>query len=144
ETYTLKNNNPTGGDNLNFHITSPAFDSRAKVNWRDPTAGLYPDITFNTLVWGTNSDSFSASTSPTTRTAPSGFFTAPTGLAPGSTFGLTLRYQYSKNDNGKTSLTTSPTQKLCISYQIPSEPGVTKFCNIVGQAATTNNPTSCD
>jgi prepilin-type N-terminal cleavage/methylation domain-containing protein len=38
----------------------------------------------------------------------------------------------------------SPVKKLCIAYTIPSEPGVTKKCNLVGQALTTANPNNCD
>ncbi len=124
----------------------PVFDGQAIVNWGDPSSpSVYSDITFNTIQWNALSDNFTAATSPTTRTAPSGFYAAATtGLPAAGTFTMTLRYQYNKNDNGKVNLTTNPTQKLCVSYQIPTEPGVTKKCNIVGRAASTANPAACD
>lgn len=141
-TYTITNG---GTDPMVFHVVSPPFDGSAKVNWGDPTAGLYSDIKFTSIVWDTNTDSFSATTSPTTRTTPSGFYVAGGGgVPPATSFSMTLRYQYLKSDNSQTPLTTNPTRKLCIAYQIPSEPGTTKFCNLVGQAASTANPGACD
>jgi len=69
--------------------------------------------------------------------------TALPTVAASANLTMTLRWQYKKKD---TALPASPNvlQKLCIAYSIASEPGVTKFCNVVGQAATTNNPNSCD
>jgi prepilin-type N-terminal cleavage/methylation domain-containing protein len=69
--------------------------------------------------------------------------TALPAVAAGSNLTMTLRWQFSRKD---TPLPASPNllSKLCIAYTIASEPGVTKFCNVVGQSGTTNNPTACD
>jgi hypothetical protein len=74
-------------------------------------------------------------------------------VAPAATFTVTLRFTYKKSEPvlaptgppaNCSPATCSPIKKLCISYRIPSEPNTNKFCNLVGQSATTNNPNACD
>jgi hypothetical protein len=69
--------------------------------------------------------------------------TALPAVAGGSSFTMTLRWEFKKTD-GDLPASPNPLQKLCVAYTIAAEPGVTKFCNIVGQAATTANPSACD
>jgi hypothetical protein len=60
---------------------------------------------------------------------------------------LTITIRFKFNGTGsRPSLPPTPSAitKLCLSYRIVSEPGVTKKCNLVGQAVTTANPTNCD
>ncbi|HSY47826.1 MAG TPA: prepilin-type N-terminal cleavage/methylation domain-containing protein [Thermoanaerobaculia bacterium] len=61
----------------------------------------------------------------------------------GGTLAITIRWQYRKQDDPP-ALAGQPLTKVCLAYAIASEPGVTKFCNLVGQAASSNNPGSCD
>jgi len=56
---------------------------------------------------------------------------------------ITVRWQYRKQDDPP-ALAGQPLAKICLDYAVASEPGVTKHCNLVGQSASTNNPTSCD
>jgi prepilin-type N-terminal cleavage/methylation domain-containing protein len=56
---------------------------------------------------------------------------------------ITVRWQYRKQDDPP-ALAGQPLAKICLDYVVASEPGVTKHCNLVGQSASTSNPTSCD
>jgi hypothetical protein len=142
-TFTITNN---GTDSIQFQaLTAPVgpFTGSLKLTWADPRV---PPVSPTTLVaaavvWSTgvynNTDNFAIATSPITRNAPG---TIP-AIAPAGTFSITVRFTYKKTE---TAITTSPIQKICLAYRIASEPTVTKFCNLVGQSATTNNPNSCD
>jgi hypothetical protein len=141
--FTVPNN---GTDSIQFQaLTAPVgpFTGNIKITWADPRV---PPVSGTTLVaaavvWGTGvfntTDNFSIATSPITRNAPSSM----PAVAPGGTFSISVRFTYKKTE---TAITTTPIQKLCLAYRIASEPTVTKFCNLVGQSASTNNPNSCD
>jgi hypothetical protein len=144
-TFVVPNN---GTDPIQFQaLTAPVgpFLGSIKITWADPRV---PPVIPTTLiaaavVWSTpspvynNTDNFAIATSPITRNAPATMPATPAG----GTFSLTVRFTYKKTE---TAIITSPIQKLCLAYRIVSEPGVTKFCNLVGQSAKTNNPNSCD
>lgn len=128
------------------------------LTWVQPDVA-HNDMTFNALVFSNpsttdNFSDFSPGTKalffPThgTGTAATGETyaannNAQTAVAAGGTYNLQLRWQYKKTD-GALPASPNPLSKLCIAYTIPSESSTTKFCNIVGQAATTNNPNACD
>ena len=70
---------------------------------------------------------------------------------------MTFTWQYDINDDCASQKCTgsnppltanrdnsTPITKLCITYTIASEPGVTKHCNLFGQSNSTSNPTNCD
>jgi hypothetical protein len=128
----------TGTDPIQFNILTPAFQGQATENWTGPTVAN-PTLTAISTTWnpGNQVDNYSITTTPFTRFIPA----TMANVLPGTTFTVTVRWQFKKTEPN---LTASPLQKLCISYRIPSEPGTTKFCNLVGQSATTNNPNACD
>jgi hypothetical protein len=143
-TFTIPN---SGTDLMFFHNavtrSEPAFLGSAKTTWADPTAGLHPTLDLITLVWGgSQTDNFSGTTSPTTRNVPAGYLAAPAGVAAGGSFTLRVSFRYKTKNEPL--LTQTPLQKLCLAYRITSEPSTTKFCNVVGQSVTTNNPNACD
>lgn len=133
------------------------------ITWGRPASDtLHPDLKLTALTWSTgafsNSDNLSpAVTAPaagttivTTRTVPAGM----PNVAVGATYTVTLRWQYLKSDDcpgnncpaydATRSFVGSPASKVCLDYRIAAEPGVTKHCNVIGQAASTANPTTCD
>jgi hypothetical protein len=147
ESYTI----PVGGSD-----TITLSGKPISMRWNFPDVA-HNDMTFNAIVFTSTTDNF-ADFSPGTKSLlfpahPAG--TAAAGenfaanaipvpaVAGGGNFNITLRWQFKKTD-GDLPASPNPLQKLCIAYTIAAEPGVTKFCNIVGQAATTNNPSSCD
>lgn len=77
---------------------------------------------------------------------------APSDLPTSHGFSLRLTFSHPNSGGEKDFSDTtvnpvpqlSPVKKICIAYTIPSEPGVTKKCNLVGQAASTLNPVNCD
>jgi hypothetical protein len=81
-------------------------------------------------------------TRTTTRNVPSSLLP---GVPAGKTFTIVVSYKF-KGTGGIPDLPVTPSAitKLCLSYRIASEPGVTKKCNLVGQAVSTANPTNCD
>lgn len=124
--------------------------SSYSLTFIDPD-GFHSDIKLVSTGWTTTVNTWTDTlTTPSGPATVSRFFpTASPALnvAVGTNLTMTVRWQYSKQDSGghnKPPLTLSPLTKLCIGYTIASEPGVTKHCNVVGQAANTNNPNSCD
>jgi len=124
--------------------------SSYSLTFIDPD-GFHSDIKLVSTGWTTTVNTWTDTlTTPSGPATVSRFFpTASPALnvAVGTNLTMTVRWQYSKQDSGghnKPPLTLSPLTKLCIGYTIASEPGVTKRCNVVGQAANTNNPNSCD
>ena len=130
------------------------------MNWNFPDVA-HNDMTFNAIAFTSGAtlttDNFS-DFSPGTKsllfpahllgTAAAGETfaansTALPAVAGGGNFTMTLRWQFKKTD-GALPASPNPLNKLCIAYTIAAEPGVTKFCNIVGQAVTTANPSACD
>lgn len=137
-TYTIKN---TGSEDiiLNRTVAAPplnAFTGTIDVTWKDPD-GQHADMTFTSINYSSTADNFSTATSPTSRSIP----TALTKITAGGSQTITLQFQYRKQDPN---LAATPATKICIGYQLNSEANVTKHCNVVGQAGTTANPTSCD
>jgi prepilin-type N-terminal cleavage/methylation domain-containing protein len=124
------------------------------ISWTDPrglaTSGTN-DTILSEIVWPTAitqsvssvhvlaTTTVAPTTATTTGTAPSGTST----IAAGSNLILTIREQHKKTEDPFPN-TPSGLKKVCIAYTIPSEPGVVKKCNIVGQAASTANPANCD
>jgi prepilin-type N-terminal cleavage/methylation domain-containing protein len=156
EVWTITNTSTTDDMNL------AGIDST--MTWRLPPGDtLHSDMKLTSVAWG-NSQVNYTDTIPATATDKT--ITAPTGtkvLKNNGTLTVTFTWQYDVNDdcathqctnssNGNNAHPYDPTQqdhtspitKLCIGYQIASESGVTKHCNLFGQAATTNNPNSCD
>jgi len=150
-TYTIKNNGPD---------TMTISGKPISLTWNFPDVD-HDDMTFTAIAFTSGAtsttDNFS-SFDPGTKalffpahalgTAAAGETysannTALPAVAANANLTMTLRWQFSKKD---TALPASPNplQKLCIAYTIAIEPGVTKFCNIVGQAASTANPSACD
>jgi prepilin-type N-terminal cleavage/methylation domain-containing protein len=151
-TFAVLNN---GTDPMNFNVLSPAFRSDVIVTWTDPRtppSGTY-NTSLSTLVYQigafNTSDNFSTTAPNNPPTPPPVTATTrpvPTNLpnlAASATMNLTVRFTHKKTENAFPA-TPSAITKLCISYRIPSEPTTTKFCNLVGQSATTNNPSACD
>jgi hypothetical protein len=130
-----------GTDKVTFNISSGAgspFTGSITESWFIPTG--FSDLTAVSFAYsyGTlSTDGYSLGSSPFTRAIP-------TGVGPitaGTTLQLAVAWSYKKTDG---TLTSTPLQKLCIAYRIPSEPNTTKFCNVVGQAVNTKNPNACD
>jgi hypothetical protein len=138
-------------------ITNPAAADIMKLNgssysltFQDPD-GNHSDIKLISTTWATSvntwTDTLGTPVGPSTVTRSFPTVTPVMNVAPTTTLTITVRWQYSKKDNGRggiNPISGPPLTKLCIGYTIASEPGVTKHCNLVGQAAQTANPTSCD
>lgn len=137
-TFTVTN---SGTDPIQFNVLSPAFQGSIKITWADPTAGLHPTLAASAVAWSTGAfnttDNYNITTSPVTRSVPASM----PSVAPGASFTITVRFTYKKTEPA---LTLTPIQKICLQYRIQSEPGVTKFCNLVGQSVSTANPNACD
>jgi hypothetical protein len=156
--FTIPNNGTSpmqlAGRNLRIRWDLPAGDTNhldlklTSVVWTVPSGGS--GITLNVIP-----AALLASPGPTVTdvTVPSNVANLPAGQS----MVLQIRWQYRKDDdctfNNCTGsnppqpaleLTVPPLQKLCMDYRISSEPGVTKHCNVVGQAVSTANPTNCD
>lgn len=141
QAFTITN---SGSDPLEFNIISGAgspFQSTFKETWSAPSPPTFSDMSATAFIYSygayNSSDNFSLTTSPISRGVPA---TLPNVTA-GTSLTFTLHWVYKKTDG---TLTTSPLSKLCIAYKIPSEPTTVKYCNVVGQSATTNNPNACD
>jgi prepilin-type N-terminal cleavage/methylation domain-containing protein len=133
ESYTITN---TGTDPM--QVASKPIN----VTWAIPAgdAGVHDDMTFTAIAYTTTTDNFSGVGPGTvTRNIPASIANIPSG----GTLTVTLRWQYKKQDDPP-ALVGQPLAKVCLDYSIASEVGVTKHCNLVGQSATTNNPTTCD
>lgn len=156
----------TGTDTLSF------TSRNVRVTWNDPRtppSGKTYITSLDALQWtvtaSSSTDTFtttaintsccplvSAADQLTTRNIPASLPGALPG-SPVASKGFTLRVQMSHPNSGGerdfADATVNPTaksavKKICISYTIPSEPGVTKRCNLVGQAGSTANPVNCD
>jgi len=143
-----------------FTITNGGTDTMTmngqsySLTFRDPD-GNHSDITlisvaFSTVVSGTTNTWTDILTTPATPGTVTRFFPNASPVlttASAGTLKVTIKWQYSKQDSGghnRPALTVSPLTKFCIGYTIPSEAGVVKKCNAVGQASTSANPNSCD
>lgn len=129
---TIKNG---GTDTMT--LTSQSYS----LTFIDPDS-KHADITLSSVVFAgstTVTDTLSTPPGPSTvtRTLPATTLT----VAANASLTVTIRWKYAKRD---AAITKSPLTKFCLGYTISSEPGVTKKCNAVGQAATSANPTSCD
>ena len=154
-TFTVTNN---GTDPMLFNILG-LFTGSINLTWHSPDLPNHQDLQLTDVVWGVPSASYSNTdaicgykttcvatgigSTTTTRSVPSSFPTA--GVPAGKTVTITVRFKFD-GTGSRPSLPPSPSAitKLCLSYRIVSEPGVTKKCNLVGQSATTANPTNCD
>jgi len=154
-TFTVTNN---GTDPMLFNIVG-LFTGSINLTWHSPDLPDHTDLQLTDIVWGVPSALYSntdaicgygvncvptgSGTSVTTRNAPSSFPIA--GVPAGKTLTITIRFKFN-GTGSRPSLPPTPSAitKLCLSYRIVSEPGVTKKCNLVGQAVTTANPTNCD
>jgi hypothetical protein len=109
-------------------------------------------VTFSTVVSGTTNVWTDTLTTPPGPSTITHFFPNASPVltvAASGTLTVTVKWTYSKQDNGsppknRAPIAKSPMTKFCIGYTIPSEAGVVKKCNAVGQAASSLNPTSCD
>jgi prepilin-type N-terminal cleavage/methylation domain len=133
ETYTLTNSG-----------TDPLQVASKPINlvWAIPAGDTaHSDMTMTSIAYTTTTDNFSSGAAPgtVTRTMPAGL----ANVAAGGTLSITVRWQYRKQDDPP-ALSGQPLSKICLDYAIAGELGVTKHCNLVGQAASTNNPNSCD
>jgi prepilin-type N-terminal cleavage/methylation domain-containing protein len=73
--------------------------------------------------------------------APSAF----PDVAAGEAIRFVLNFTYdSSHKNSKLTTSGSVILGMCIKYKVASDPTLTQSCNLVGQAATSANPTSCD
>jgi len=132
ESYTITN---TGTDPM--QVASKPIN----VTWVRPVGDVnHSDITMTAIAYTTTTDNFTGVGPGTvTRSIPASI----ANIAPGGTLNVTIRWQYKKTDDPP-ALIGQPLTKICLDYAIASEVGVTKHCNLVGQSASTNNPTSCD
>ncbi len=129
ETYTITN----GGQD-----TMTLAGHTIKINWVAPAAEAGDETMTQIDYGGSCTDSFSLSSTPVSRTMPACAGT----LAKNASLAIKFSWQYKKTDSPPLTTTTG-LQKICIAYTIPSE-ATTKFCNLVGQSVSTNNPNSCD
>jgi prepilin-type N-terminal cleavage/methylation domain-containing protein len=132
ETYTITN---TGADPM--QVSSKPI----KVTWAIPAGDTaHSDLTLTAISYPSTTDNFAGAAPGTvTRTIPASVANIP----PGGTLNITVLWDYKKTDDPP-ALAGQPLSKICIDYAIASEPGVIKHCNLVGQSASTSNPTSCD
>lgn len=130
-----------------------------KITWGLPTGDVrHTDMKLTSIVWGTNTDNLSppvtVATPAPTQTTTTRPIPATITIPANGSLNVTVRWQYLKNDDCpgfncpaydvSLSLSSAPITKMCIDYSIAIEPGVIKHCNLVGQAVSTANPTSCD
>lgn len=114
-----------------------------QLTFIDPD-GQHSDITLTQVVFASTNTWTDILTTPPGPSTVTRFFPNASPVltvAPNKSLTVTIRWQYKKHD---TTITKSPLTKFCIGYTILSETGVVKHCNVVGQAASTANPTSCD
>jgi prepilin-type N-terminal cleavage/methylation domain-containing protein len=138
----------------------------ATFTWGLPAGDTtHTNLKMVSVVWASSTDNFTAITvatpapaqTATTRVIPAGIIIPKKVGTVNGTLTVAVHWEYLKNDDCATNncggqnpydpskaLQVSPLTKLCIEYTVPSETGVIKHCNVVGQAANTNNPTSCD
>jgi prepilin-type N-terminal cleavage/methylation domain-containing protein len=157
------NNSGTVTSSINFTVPNNGTDplqlasKSIKITWADPD-GQHPDMKLSAIVWATGAFSTTDNlTTPdasgsVTRTIPANMPNVAGKVgAVVTNFTVTIRFTWTANVSGHGSnavtdnpLNASPLKKICIDYAVASESGVTKHCNLVGQAATTANPTNCD
>jgi prepilin-type N-terminal cleavage/methylation domain-containing protein len=134
ESLTIKNG---GTDTMTLNSQSYS------LTFKDPD-GKHSDITLTSVVFASSNtftDTLATAATPGTVTRSFPTSTPVLTVAPNASLTVTVRFQFKKTDGANT---VSPLTKLCLGYTIPTEPGVVKKCNAVGQAATSANPTSCD
>jgi prepilin-type N-terminal cleavage/methylation domain-containing protein len=163
---TPSNNGTTGvvTSSQDFTITNTGADTMTlagksiNIQWADPD-GKHSDMTLTAVVFGAPATGKppKAYASTVTLASPdkSGTvaITFPSDMpqiAASGIFTMSVRFQYTAttgSGNNKVSvdppLTLTPLKKICLDYTIPAET-TTKHCNLVGQSASSNNPTSCD
>jgi prepilin-type N-terminal cleavage/methylation domain-containing protein len=166
---TPSNNGTTGvvTSSQDFTITNSGAETMTlasksiNITWADPD-GKHPDMTLISVVFGTpvvgkppKQTGGYLSTVPLAPADKSGSVTIafPSDMpqiTPTGVFTMSVKFQYTAttgNGSNKTDvdppLTATPLKKICLDYNVPSET-TTKHCNLVGQSATTNNPTTCD
>jgi prepilin-type N-terminal cleavage/methylation domain-containing protein len=143
----------SGTEPMQFNVGS--FTGSIEVTWLDPD-GQHGDMNMTSIAYtvGSGHGSYSSSdnfispgsgiggqTLTTLRRVPTNMPDVPAG----GTFTITINYQYDgRNNGGDPNLVTTPLRKICLKYKIASEPTATKACNLVGQANSTANPSSCD
>ncbi len=114
-----------------------------KVTWAIPAgfAASHSDMTLDDITYSLGGSDGGANSGPgtVTRSIP-----AAAILSASSSMTVRLHWTFRKNDDNPTTLAGQPLSKICLDYTILSEPGITKHCNLVGQSASTTNPTSCD
>jgi prepilin-type N-terminal cleavage/methylation domain-containing protein len=150
----------TRNETFNFSVPIAGGDTITlvgqpfSITWTDPrtpSSGTW-NVSFDNITYpvskSTNGTGGSTSATPsvpaalvtTTGSAPGGTST----VASGSNMILSILLTHKKTEDDFSTAATSALRKVCIGYTIPSEPGVVKKCNLVGQAASTANPASCD
>lgn len=146
----------TGTDNMVLY--SPTFQGTVDLTWHSPDLPDHTDLQLTDVVWSANttppfSQTVNLCTYGSCTQAGSGTVTQPTlnapvtmpSIPPGKTLSLRFSFKFDSR-SGRPSLPTTPSAitKLCLAYQILSEPvnQRVKHCNIIG--TDTNNPTSCN
>jgi prepilin-type N-terminal cleavage/methylation domain-containing protein len=166
---TPSNNGTTGvvTSSQDFTITNSGTDTMTLasksigITWADPD-GKHSDMTLVSVVFGapavgkppkSYASTVTLSPANSSGTVATAFPVDMPQIAASGVFTISIRFQYTattgkgtKQDptvNVDPPLTITPLKKICLDYTIPSE-ATTKHCNLVGQSATTGNPTTCD
>ena len=108
------------------------------IVWAFPD-NLHNDMVLSTVVLGSTTFNIPNPTGPGTVTVTWPANAAP--IAANASYTITVRWRFAKKD---VPISTTPLRKICLDYQIASEPGITKHCNLVGQVGNTANPNACD
>ena len=129
-TVTLDN---TGDENLN--LQSVAF------TWADAQAAnatLY-SITYEGGAVDTSFSPAAPGPGTITESVPNGTLSVTPSDA---SYDIVVRFKYDAKVGNVTKDLTNAISSFCVAYSISSEPGVVKYCNVVG--ATSGNPDACD
>jgi prepilin-type N-terminal cleavage/methylation domain-containing protein len=165
ETFTITNTSTVEALNLS--------SQNSQLTWQLPSGDtLHSDMKLTSVAWGNNQVDYAltvpASSTNTNLAVPANVtvpkaVTNANGTVTNGTLTVTFTWQYDVNDDCATHACTNssngnnahpydpslqdkstPIQKLCIAYQVASETGVIKHCNLFGQSNSTSNPTNCD
>ena len=130
ETYTLTNSGPDP-----LQLASKPINLR----WSLPAGDVgHGDMTMFEIDYGAIVDPFSAGPGTVSRTIPGTVGNVAPG---GGTLTITIIWRYSKFDPV---FVGQPLATVCLDYIVASDPTVPRHCNLVGQSASTSNPTACD
>ena len=126
--------NQTSGENLTPVQINLTWTDRPSTSW---------DATLDSISYDL------ASTDATDRSeGTTGLIAVPGGtqsIRDGVDYTIYFRFKAPKQRaDDATERLANPIDKLCIVYQVPSEPSTNKYCNVVGAGSPSNNPDSCD